>query len=150
MAEVTQSESKVVFESLAAEWKVAGSAQEILDSFVGFYRNTRIVGARIGDDDFQDMFSIELGPKNELMVYRTIHVENDSPESTEFDDDAFNLTIEMQFHDLPIGTDWISETEISSPAILENKLDTLILNDRLATILKLKPSQIECFVDGAG
>ena len=150
MAEISQAESKAAFESLASSWPKAESARSILDAFIAFYRDTRIVGAGIGDDDYQDMFSVEFSPKNELIVYRTIHAVDDLPEDSEFDDDGFNLTVEMQFDGLPDADDWLGETELSSPSILDQRLPALLEDERLAKVLDYKPSAVDCHVGGAG
>ena len=152
MGQITQEESKAVFEALAFEWANAHSARSILDAFIRFYRQTRIVGAGIDDGDDQDVFSIECSPQNELVVYRTIHAVDDLPDDSEFDDDGFNLMIEMYFDGLSDAEEdeWLGETEISSPSRLNEILPDLLAAERLAKVLDLKPTRIDCHVGGAG
>jgi len=180
MPELTHEDAIVHFLILARCWcGEPRTAREIIALFVAFYNDTRIIGAGIGEFDDGDMFFIETGPAGHLgipeigdfrrvsddrmlpttdqqyaciSIYRTIHAVDALPEDSEFDDDAFNMHVDMYFHAVEGEThrDWPTMATTTNPTELARHLPEILAHPKLQPFLDGKPNKIEAFVGGAG
>ena len=168
------------FLRIARTWKSENATcLEILEAFVLFYRDVRIVGAELEEYDDSDMFSIESGPAtvigipgigdfrrvgddcmlqtsdqrySSIHIYRTVHAVGALPDMSEFDDDAFNMSASLYFYptDETSWKGWPGIVEIFSPPELIKQLPTFLTDSKVVPLLKQLPAICEFYVGGAG
>ncbi|MGL6073673.1 MAG: hypothetical protein ACRC8S_05875 [Fimbriiglobus sp.] len=159
--------------TLGPQLEAAGQVQNVIDRFVEFYKNTRIVGADLDQDT--DDFCIESGaywkitsPKPDdfrgkgdscfgsddkrylqVSVRRTVHPIGVLELYSQFDDDAFEMCFNMYFEPTEENCPSVY-VECQTPETLGPEL--LLANERepLKSLLSRTPLSTFYFVGGAG
>ena len=72
------------------------------------------------------------------------------PEDNEFDDDAFNLSIDMTFTGIETGGEFEGLADQESPEMIIRNLPMLDKQKRMPHVLDAKPVSYKWHVGGAG
>ncbi len=149
------------------------SPREVLDEFVRFYRECRVIGAPIEDGYEADTFCIECGnypritakqtgdfrgredaefeiapDELQLSIQRIVHAVDALPADSEFDDDGFEMNITLYFGPTKDNASYFLEA--STFEHLEAELQQMSKDPLILKLLSQSPIDTYAFVGDAG
>jgi hypothetical protein len=149
------------------------SPKNVLTEFLDFYRECRVIGAPVEEGYDTDTFCIESGnyaktsavdiddfrgrgdvgytsgPKEmQISICRTVHAIDALPDNSEFDDDAFEMSIVLYFGKTEDSSSFY--LEVSTLEQLETELPKIFESPLIRRLVEQAPSDTTASVGGAG